>query len=80
MIVVLNSFKIKSYFSQKDPIPDDLKSFLVYKFTCTSSSGSSYIGGTCHHFKTRTEEQVSYLTIYTPPQHALTRLILFLLK
>ena len=31
------------YFSYKDPIPDDSKSFLVYKFTCASCS-SSYIG------------------------------------
>ena len=29
-----NSFKVKNYFSFKDLIPDDLKSFLVYKFTC----------------------------------------------
>ena len=27
--LVFNSFKIKHYFSYKDPIPDDLKSFLV---------------------------------------------------
>ena len=31
--LLFNSFKIKNYFSYKDPIPDDLKSFLVYKFT-----------------------------------------------
>ena len=31
--LVFTSFKIKSYFSYKDSIPDDLKSFLVYKFT-----------------------------------------------
>ena len=31
--LVFNSFKIKNYFSYKDPIPDDLKSFLVYKLT-----------------------------------------------
>ena len=49
--------KIKNYFSYKDPIPNDLKSFLVYKFTCASCS-SSYIGKTCHHFKTRIEEQI----------------------
>ena len=58
------SFKIKNYFSYRDPIPDDLKSFQVYKFTSASSS-SSYIGETCCHFKTRIEEhqkgqQVSY--------------------
>ena len=29
--LVFNSFKIKNYFSYKDSIPDDLKSFLVYK-------------------------------------------------
>ena len=38
-------------------IPDDLKSFLVYK--CTRSSlSSTYIGKTCIHFKTRIEEQI----------------------
>ena len=34
-----------------------MKSFLVYKFTCASCS-SSYIGETCHHFKTRIEEHI----------------------
>ena len=37
--------------------PDDLKSFLVYKFTCASCS-SSCIGETCRHFKTRIEEHI----------------------
>ena len=55
--LVFNSFKIKSYFSNKDPIPDDLKSFLVYNFTCASCS-SSYIGETHCHFKTRIEEYI----------------------
>ena len=55
--LVFNSFKIKNYFSYKDPIPNDVKSFLVYKFTCASCS-SSYIGKTCRHFKTRTEEHI----------------------
>ena len=40
-----------------DSIPDDFKSFLVYKFTCASCS-SSYIGETCCHFKTRIEEHI----------------------
>ena len=34
-----------------------MKSFLGYKFTCASCS-SSYIWETCHHFKTRIEEQI----------------------
>ena len=50
--LVFNSFKVKNYFSYKDPILDDLKSFLVYEFTCDSCC-SSYIGKTCRHFKTR---------------------------
>ena len=55
--LVFSSFKIKNYFSYKDPIPNDLKSFLVYKFTCASCS-SSYIGETYRHFKTRIEEHI----------------------
>ena len=50
--LVFNSFRIKKYFSYNDPVPNDLKSFLVYKFTCASCS-SSYIGEACRHFKTR---------------------------
>ena len=50
--LVFNSFKIKN--------PDDLKSFLVYKFTC-ASCGSSYISQTCRHFKTRIEEHKSHI-------------------
>ena len=44
-------------FPYKDPIPNDLKSFLVYKLTCASCS-SSYIGETCCHFKTGIEEHI----------------------
>ena len=55
--LVFNSFEPKSYFSYKDPISDDLKSFLVYKFSCASCS-SSYIGKTCCHFKIRIEEHI----------------------
>ena len=55
--LVYNSLKLKNYSSYKDPIPDDLKSFLVYKFTCASCS-SSYIGETCRHFKTRIEKHI----------------------
>ena len=38
-------------------MPNDLKSFLVYKVTCASCS-SSYIGETCRHFKTRIEGHI----------------------
>ena len=55
--LVFNSFKIKNYFSYKDPISNDLKSFLVYKFTCASCT-SNYICKTCRHFKTRIKEHM----------------------
>ena len=55
--LVFNSFKIKNCFSYKDPIPDDFKSFLVYKGTCVSCS-SSCIDKTCCYFKTRVEESM----------------------
>ena len=55
--LVFNSFKIKNHFSYKDPIANDLRPFLVYKFTCASCS-SSYIGEACCHFKTRIEEHI----------------------
>ena len=48
---------MKNYFSYGDPIPNDLKSFLVSKFTCVSCS-SSYTVETCHHFKTRVVEHI----------------------
>ena len=57
MKLVFSSFKIENYFSYKDPIPNDLKSSLVYKFTYASCS-SSYIGKTCRHFKPRIEEHI----------------------
>ena len=55
--LVFNSFKVKNYFAYKDPIPNDLKSFLIYKFTCASCS-SSYIGETCCHYKTRIKDHI----------------------
>ena len=55
--LVFNSLKIKNYFAYEYPIPNDLKSFLVYKYTCASFS-SSYIGETCRHFKIRIEEYI----------------------
>ena len=80
--LVFNSFKITNSFSYKDPIPDDLKSLLVYKFTCASSS-SSYSGETCLDFKTMIEEHIKkdnkphIFKHYNPPQHILTCIIFF---
>ena len=51
-------FHFQNYFSYKEPIPDDLKSFLVYTLTCASCS-SIYIGKTCRHFKNRIGEHIN---------------------
>ena len=49
------TFKIKTFFSFKDPIPTALKSFVVYEFTC-SGCNSRYFGETSRHFSTRIKE------------------------
>ena len=56
-MLVFNSFKLKNYFSYKDPISNDLKSLLVYKFTCACCS-SRFIGKTCGHLKTCIQELI----------------------
>ena len=74
--------KIKNYFSYKDPIPDDLKSFLEYIFTCASCS-SRYIGETLKLGLRNISKRITsliFLKIYTSPQHALAHMILFPLQ
>jgi hypothetical protein len=53
--LVFSSYKIKNLFGFKDPIPDALKSLVVYKFTCAGCN-SRYIGETSRHFTTRIKE------------------------
>ena len=82
--LVFTSLKIKNYFSYKDPIPDIMKSFLVYNFTFASCSFS--FSETYRHLKLEIRNIAKRITslifsnIYTPPQHALTHIILFPLK
>ena len=66
--LVFNSVKIKKHFPYKYPIPNDLKSCLVYKLVFTSCS-SSHIGETCRHFKTRIEEDVKKYNKYHNLKH-----------
>ena len=74
--LVFNSFKINNYFSFKGPILNDLKSFLVNKFTCASCS-SSYIGDTSRHFKTRIEEHIKKDNKFHIFKHLLSTAICF---
>ena len=53
--LVFSTFKIKTFFSFKDPIPTALKSFVVYEFTCAGCN-SHYIGETSRHFSTQIKD------------------------
>ena len=55
--IVLTPFKIGSLFSSKDRLPNVLRYFVVYKFTCAGSQ-SCYIGETRRHLTTRIKEHL----------------------
>ena len=55
--IVLTLFKIGSLFSCKDRLPNALRSFVVYKFTCAEGK-SCYIGETTHHLAARIKEHL----------------------
>ena len=83
--LLFNSFKIKNYFSYKDPIPDDLKSFLVYNLLVLAvvlailAKLVIILKLGLRNISKRITSPI-FLNIYTPPQHALTHIILFVLK
>ena len=56
--IVFSSFKIKNFFSFKDPNPDALKSLVVCQFICAGCN-SHYFGETSRHFATRVKEHLS---------------------
>ena len=78
--LVFTSFKIKNYFSYKDPIPDDLNFFLVYKFICANCSSIAAILKLGLRNISKKITSLIFLNIYSPPQQALTHIILFPLK
>ena len=51
------SHKVGQYFSNKDLIPKELQSYVVYKFTC-GCCNASYIGETSRHLSTRIKEHL----------------------
>ena len=56
--LAFSSFKIGSMFSVKDPVPVELRSNVVYKFTCASCN-SCYVGETSRHLSTRIREHLN---------------------
>ena len=55
--LVLSSFKIGNLFGVKDPVPDGLRSRVVYKFVC-GGCNTCYVGETCRNFSTRAREHL----------------------
>ena len=53
-----SSFKIRNMFSVKDPVPVELRSNVVYKFTCASCN-SCYVGETSRDLATRIREHLN---------------------
>ena len=84
--LAFTSFKIKNYFSYKDPVPDNFKSFLVYIYLLVLAVVLDILAKPVIILKlglrniSKMITSLIFLNIYTPPQHALTRIILFLLK
>jgi len=56
--LAFSSFKVGSIFSVKDPVPLDLSSRVVYKFSCAGCN-ACYIGETSRHLSTRIREHLS---------------------
>ena len=56
-LIFSNNHTIEKMFPFKDTIPTDLRSNVVYKFTC-GICNSTYIGQTTRHFKTRVSEHL----------------------
>ena len=59
MFLAFKPFKVANYFSLKSPVPDMLKSCLVYKYVCPVDPGQVYIGKTKRHLVTRIREHGS---------------------
>ena len=55
--LIFTACKVGQYFSLKDPIPLNLKSWVVYKFTCAGCN-ASYIGQTTRHLSVRMNEHL----------------------
>ena len=55
--IVLTPFKFTNMFKVKDPIPQFLESFVVYKFVCPGCN-VCYIGETTRHLSTKIKEHL----------------------
>ena len=56
--LVFTTFKLRNIFSVKDSVPRELRSRVIYKFTCACCN-ACYIGETGRHFSTHVCEHLS---------------------
>ena len=57
IVLAFSSFQVGSLFSVKDPIPDGLRSCVVYKFSCAGCA-ACYVGENTRHFNTRVRQHL----------------------
>ena len=57
MKLVFTTFKLRNLFSVKDSVPRELRSRVIYKFTCACCN-ACYIGEAGRHFSTRVREHL----------------------
>ena len=57
IVLAFSAFKVGSLFRVKDPIPNGLRSCVVYKFSCASCA-ACYVGETTRHFNTHVREHL----------------------
>ena len=55
--LVFTTFKLRNLFPVKDSVPRELRSRVIYKFTCACCN-ACYIGETVRHFSTRFREHL----------------------
>ena len=55
--LLFSSFKIGNLFGMKDPVPDGLRSRVVYKFVCAGCN-AWYVSETCQYFSTSVREHL----------------------
>ena len=56
--LVFTTFKLRNLFSVTDSVPRELRSRVIYKFTCACCN-ACYIGETGRHFSTHVREHLS---------------------
>ena len=75
-IVLVNSFKVGSFFSYKDRLHKAMCASLIYKFSCARCA-SEYVGSTTRTLHTRVAEHalISFRTgsILSVPPHSMVR-------